>query len=205
MVDLDIKKLTAYLKRNIVGILVVYSLYAGVGLKLWDVHKDQEAEAERLSQERIVINDLKVLFEKEKAASSIEQAKRDLELQKREFLVERAETDIAKQQLDVASREKAIFESTQQLKTDQQQLSKEQQVAAVEDRIQKVISEFAELGVNLNDNYYCMSGETLRRFYSAKTKFSQIYSLVNANSLAAKYGDFIRQNMPMQRWYSCGR
>lgn len=205
VLDMDIKKLTAYLKRNVVGIIVVYTLYAGVGVTLWDVHKGQEAEAKRLAQERIVINDLKVVFETEKAAASIEQGKRDLELQKREFLVSRAESDLTKQQLDVASREKAVFESTQQLRAGQQLLSKEQQTAAVEDKIEKVISEFTELGVNLNDNYYCMSGETLRRFYSAKAKFSQIYTLVYANSLAAKYGDFIKQTMPMQQWFACGR
>lgn len=203
MLDMDIKKLTAYLKRNVVGIIVVFTLYAGVGVALWDVHKDQDAEAKRLTQERIVINDLKVGFETEKAAASIEQAKRDLELQKREFLVSRAESDLTKLQLDIATREKSVLESTQQLRTSQQLLSKEQQMAAVETKIQQVISEFTELGVNLNDNYYCLSGENLRRYNSAKAKFSQIYSLVNANYLAAKYGDFIRQNMSVRNWRGC--
>ena len=202
MLDMDLKKLVAYLKRNVVSIIVVYSLYAGVGLKLWDVHKGQEAEAKSLAQERIVINDLKVGFEREKAATSVEQAKRDLELQRREFLVGRAETDLTKQQLDVATREKAILESAQQLETSQQLLSKEQQVVDAEDRIQKVISEFSELGVNLSANYRCLDGEPLRRYNSAKAKFLQIYSLVKANSLDAKYVDFIKQNMP-QLWYGC--
>jgi hypothetical protein len=202
MLDMDIKKLTAYLKRNVVGIIVVYTLYAGVGVALWDVHKGQEAEAKSLAQERIVINDLKVVFEKEKAAALTELGNRDLELQKREFLVSRAETDLTKQQLDVATREKAVLESTQQLKTGQQLLSKEQQLADTENRIQQIISEFSELGVNLSANYRCLEGEPLRRFNSARAKFMQIYSLVKANSLDAEYIDFIKQNMP-KNWLGC--
>jgi hypothetical protein len=182
---------------------VVFTLYAGVGWKLWDVQKDQQAEAKSLSQERIAITELRIAFEKEKSLFTVEQAKRDLELQKREFLVSRTEADVNKQQLDVVSREKAVLESTQQLREGQQQFSKEQQVAAAEGQIQKIMSEFAELGVNLNDNYLCMNGEALRRFYSARAKFSQIYTLVNANFLAAKYGDFIKQNMPTHKWSGC--
>lgn len=202
MLDMDIKKLATYLKRNVVSIIVVYTLYAGVGLKLWDVHKEQEAEAKSLSQERVVVNDLKVEFEKEKAIASIEQAKRELELQKREFLLGRAETDLTKNQLDIATREKDILESAQELKTSQQLLSKEQQLANADDRIQKIIYEFSELGVNLGSNYRCLDGEALRRYNSAKAKFFQIYSLVKANSLEAKYIDFIKVNMP-QLWYGC--
>lgn len=203
MIDLDVKRLAAYLKRNLVGILVVYTLYAGIGLKLWDVHKDQAAEEKSLSQERIVINDLKVAFEKEKASLSVEQAKRDLELQKREFLVERAEGDLAKQKLEIASREQLLLDSTQQLKTGQQLLSKEQQVADAEEKIQKIMSEFSELGVNLNDNHYCLNGEPLKRFYSARAKFSQIYTMVRANLLYQKYGDFIELNKPKRNWVGC--
>ncbi|CAI8723858.1 hypothetical protein [Pseudomonas chlororaphis] len=203
MIDLDLKKLTAYLRRNLVGILVVYTLYAGIGLKLWDVHKDQEAEKKSLSQERIVINDLKVAFEKEKASLTVDQATRDLELQKREFLVGRAEGDLAKQKLEVANREQLLLDSTQQLKNGQQLLSKEQQVADAEEKIQRMMSEFSELGVNLSDNHHCLSGEPLKRFYSARAKFSQIYTLIKANLLFQKYGDFIEQNKPQGSWFSC--
>lgn len=202
MLDMDIKKLTAYLKHNVIGILVVFTLYAGVGVALWGVHKDQEAESKSLAQERVVINNLKVAFETEKAAASLELGKRDLELQKREFEVGRAEAELTKQQLDVATREKSLLESAQQLKTMQQSLSKEQQVADTKERIQKIISEFAELGVDLRSNYRCLDGEPLRRFNSARAKFIQIYSLVRANSLESDYLDFLKQNMP-QTWYGC--
>ncbi|WP_152980189.1 hypothetical protein [Pseudomonas mediterranea] len=199
---MDIKKLTVYLRRNVVGILVVFTLYAGVAVALWGVHKDQEAESKRLAQERVVINDLKVAFETEKAASSLELGKRDLELQKREFQLGRAEADLTKQQLDIAMREKSLFESAQQLKTTQQTLSKEQQIADTKERIQKNISEFAELGVDLRSNYHCLDGDPLRRYNSARAKFMQIYSLVRANSLEAEYLDFLKQNMP-KAWYGC--
>lgn len=202
MLDVDIKKLTAYLKRNVVSIIVVYTLYAGVGMTLWDVHKDQETETKRLAQERIVINDLKVAFQTEKATALTELGKRDFELQKREFLASQAEKDLTKKQFDVASREKSLLESTQQLNTVQRALSKEQQLADTEERIQKIISEFTELGVNLSANYRCLEGEPLRRYNSARAKFLQIYSLVKTNYLDAEYIDFIKQNLP-KTWYGC--
>lgn len=203
MLDMDARKLTAFFRNNFVSLLIVSIGFAGFGYKLWEVHQAQEDEAKVLASKLVAINDLMVAFEKDKASVAVEQAKRDLELQKREFLVGRAESEVAKQQLDIAYREKTVIESTQQLKTVQQSLSKEQQLADAEDRIQKVIFEFSELGVNLNDNYRCLDGEPLRRYNSAKAKFLQIYSLVKANSLDAKYVDFIRQNMPQKDWYGC--
>lgn len=203
MLDMDARKLTTFFRNNFVSLLIVSIGFAGFGYKLWEVHQAQEEEAKVLAKKLVAINDLMVAFEKDKASAAVEQAKRDLELQKREFLVGRAESEVAKQQLDIASREKTIIESTQQLKTVQQLLSKEQQVANAEERIQKVIFEFSELGVNLNVNYRCLDGEPLRRYNSAKAKFLQIYSLVKANSLDAKYIDFIRQNIPQQTWYGC--
>ncbi|WP_223462677.1 hypothetical protein [Pseudomonas sp. A-R-26] len=203
MLDMDARKLTAFFRNNFVSLLIVSIGFAGFGYKLWEVHQAQEYEAKVLASKLVAINDLMVVFEKDKASVAVEQAKRDLELQKREFLVGRAESEVAKQQLDIAYREKTVIESTQQLKTVQQSLSKEQQVADAEDRIQKVIFEFSELGVNLNDNYRCLDGGPLRRYNSAKAKFLQIYSLVKANSLDAKYVDFIRQNMPQKDWYGC--
>ena len=205
MVDFDLKRLTAYLKRNLVGILVVATIYAGVGLKLLDVQKDQEVESKRLANERVVLNDLKVEFEKEKASSSVEQAKRELELQKREFLIARTDEEIAKQQIELRSREQSLLDSTQRLQAGQRLLSQEQVAASVEEKIQALMSEFSALGVNLDDNYFCFSGEYLQRYYSAKAKFSQIYTLAKANLLLGKYGDFIEQNRPQRRWYGCGR
>lgn len=202
MLDMDARKLTAFFRNNFVSLLIVSIFFAGFGYKLWEVHQAQEEEAKVLAKKLAAINDLMVAFEKDKANVAVEQAKRDLELQKREFQVERAETDLTKQQLDVASREKAVLESTQQLKTVQQALSKEQQLADTEERIQKIISEFTELGVNLSANYRCLEGEPLRRYNSARGKFLQIYSLVKTNSLGAEYIDFIQQNMP-KTWYGC--
>ncbi|WP_207255183.1 hypothetical protein, partial [Pseudomonas sp. GW704-E3] len=201
MVDFDFKRLTAYLKRNLVGMLVVATIYAGVGLKLWDVQKDQEIESKRLAQERVVLNDLKVEFEKEKASSSVEQAKRDLELQKREFLIARTDEEIAKQQIELGTREQSLLDSTQRLQAGQRLLSQEQVAASVEEKIQTLMNEFSELGVSLDDNYFCLTGEYLKRYYSAKAKFSQIYTLAKANLMLGKYGDFIEQNKPQRRWY----
>jgi hypothetical protein len=205
MVDLDFKRLAAYLKRNLIGMLVVATIYAGVGLKLWDVQKEQEVESKRIAQERIALNDSKVQFEKDKASVSVEQAKRDLELQKREFLIARTDQEIAKQQIELGSREQTLLDSTQRLQAGQRLLSQEQVIASVEEKIQTLMNEFSELGVNLDDNYYCFTGEYLKNYYSAKAKFSQIYTLAKANLLLGKYGEFIEQNKPQRRWYGCGR
>lgn len=205
MLDIDARKLTAFFRNNFVSLLIVSIGFAGFGYKLWDVHQAQEEEAKVLANKLVAINDLMVAFEKDKASVAVEQAKRDLELQKREFLVGRAEVDAAKQQADLAEREQHLVDASAELKVGQQLLSKEQLAAAAEDRIQKLMSEFSALGVNLNDNHFCMSGDDLRRFYSANTKFSEISSLVKANLLIAKYSDFMEQNMPRSRWYGCGR
>ncbi|KPM62949.1 hypothetical protein HB13667_16180 [Pseudomonas putida] len=172
---------------------------------MWDVHKEQEAQASRLTEQRISVNELRLAFEKEKADFKVEQAKRELELQKREFLSERAMEQIAQQKLELSDREKAFLLESRSLQADRKLLARDQVSASMEEKIQKLMSEFSELGVNLDVNYHCLSGESLMRYNVAKGKFIQIYTLAKSNLLLGKYGEFIEQNKQKAQWYGCGR
>jgi cell division protein FtsI/penicillin-binding protein 2 len=205
MFDFDVRKLLSLFRRQFLGLIVVLLGFTGLAYKLWEVHQAQAAEAKFLVSERTSINDQKVAFEKEKAAVAVEQAKRDLELQKREFLVGRAEEDVTKRLNELVGRELEVSKATEQINVGRRLLSSEQLAVAAEERIQKLMSEFSDLGVNLDDNHYCMTGEVQRRYYTASSKFSEISSLIKANLLSGKYRDFINQNQPRNKWYGCGR
>ncbi len=203
MLDIDANKLLNFIRRNLVGFIFVFIFYGGVGWKLWDIRKEQEAEGNRLTEQRIALSEVRLAFEKEKADFKIEQAKRELELQKREFLNERATEQVTQQKLEFSNKEKALFQENQNLQADRKLLSKEQVSANMEEKIQKLMSEFSELGVNLDANYHCLSGESLVRYNVAKGKFIQIYTLAKSNLLLGKYSDFIEANKPTAQWYGC--
>jgi hypothetical protein len=117
-----------------------------------------------------------------------------LALEKKEFLVEQAERNIASSTADLTRREQVLAESYAKLVAERATLESERAVASEDARIQMLISEFSALGVNLNDNHHCLSGDALIRYNAAFSKFSAITALVRASSLANKYAVFISQN-----------
>lgn len=199
----ELKRLSAYLTRQIVAVLIVFTVFGVFAYKLWDVHVAQAAEGLRLYKLRSDIESLKVSYERESATTRIDQERRKLELDKREFIISHSEQDLARSTADIANREQRLAEASAELELARKSVGKEQTIARAEDRIQQLMTEFSSLGVRLNINMYCLKDEELKRYNSALAKFSEITTLVSANHLDEKYAVFIGQNQQITRYFGC--
>lgn len=150
---------------------------------VWGEYKD-------LYKERKSLNEEIVLSEKARAEAAIALVERKAETEKREFILQQLEAQ-SKGQLAAVQQRAAQFEAAagqlQQARStvDSGQLQKE-----AEEKIQRLMSEFSGLGVNLNDPLRCDDTAGVARFNIAKAKYTEAYTLAEAYGLTKKYSNF---------------
>ncbi|SEU03885.1 hypothetical protein SAMN03159512_04705 [Pseudomonas sp. NFR09] len=203
MVDLDIKALVDFAKKNFISVLIAFVVYGGLATHLWNWGQKLSDQERALFKDRQAFSDEQVEFERRKSESSIGFVTRDKDLELRENLLKRELSDKDKALAEIALKERRILEAEEQLKVEQRLVSKDQLAKAAEDRMQALMAEFASLGVSLDMNPHCETGEVSRRYYAAQAKFSEILSLAKSHFLTGKYRDFITTNQQKRHFIGC--
>jgi hypothetical protein len=65
------------------------------------------------------------------------------------------------------------------------------------------MSQFSAMGANLNDILRCGDTDGQARYNAAKAKYSEIYTLAEANGMKEKYKSFFFHNGQHIVHYSC--
>lgn len=184
----DLKTAVTLASRRYLGPTVTVALLLVGGMTyVWSEYKE-------LNKERKSFTDEIILSEKARAAAAIALVEKKADLEKREFILQQVEAQNNDQLAALKQRAvqyEAAFVQLQQSKssTDMGQRQKE-----AEEKIQRLMSEFTALGVNLNDQVRCDDTAGVTRFNVAKAKYTEAYTLAEANGLTKKYGHFFFQN-----------
>ncbi|MBY0579865.1 MAG: hypothetical protein K2P57_12585 [Burkholderiales bacterium] len=135
-----------------------------------------------------------VRSEKNRADASIALIAQKAELEKREFVLQQLEGQ-NKEKLAAlqqrASEYEAAFGKLQQA---QSSVSQAQRQKEIEDKIQTLMSQFSAMGVNLNDPVRCGDADGQSRFNAAKAKYTEIYTLAEANGMTKRFNNFFFHN-----------
>lgn len=203
MVDFDVKALGSFAKKNFISMLIAFLVYGGLAIHLWNWNQRLGEEERVLYKDRQAFSDERLEFERKRSESSIGFVTREKDLEFRENLLKREISDKDKTLAEIALREQRILTAEDQLRIEQKLVSKDQLAKAAEDRMQVLMAEFASLGVSLDMNPHCETGEVSRRYYAAQAKFSEILSLAKSNFLTGKYRDFIMTNQQKAHFIGC--
>lgn len=181
-------------KKFIVPTIMMMLLYAGGWLVIWGEYKEVLKEKNQLAAERKSLNDEVINLEKNRASAAIVLAEKKTELEKREFILQQLEGQNKEKLSALQEGSLEVRANLERLQSAQATVSKIQRAKEVEDKIQTLMSKFSELGVNLNASLRCDDIEGERRFNAAKSIYSEIYTLAEANGLVEKYNHFFFRN-----------
>ncbi|PHH39798.1 hypothetical protein [Pseudomonas putida] len=191
-----------FIKHNIAVFLIVGGIFAGtagaVGAWLWSEYRDLLQQKAQFEQRRFELAE--VQHERERNLTEI-MNKRELDLKNREYIAGQVESSYAERESVLKARELELQRTAQQLNQDQQALIAEHGEKAAEMKLQALMSEFSAMGVNLNVKPRC--GKDQEKFYSAKSKYDEIYSWAEAHSLEKKYQNFLFHNQQSVITFGC--
>ncbi|MBI3095025.1 MAG: hypothetical protein HYY97_09150 [Rhodocyclales bacterium] len=174
-------------RRYLAPTLVVVLVLASGMTYVWGEYKE-------LLKERKALSDEIVLSEKNRADASIALIAQKAELEKREFVLQQLEGQ-NKDRLAALQQRASEYESAfGKLQQAQSSVSQAQRQKEVEDKIQSLMSQFSSMGVNLNDSTRCGDTDGQSRFNAAKAKYSEIYTLAEANGMTKRFSSFFFQN-----------
>jgi uncharacterized protein YigA (DUF484 family) len=154
---------------------------------VWGEYKD-------LLKERKSLKDEIVHSEKNRADVSIALIAQKAELDKREFVLQQLEGQ-NKEKLASLQQRASEYEATfGKLQQAQSSVSQAQRQREVEDKIQALMSQFSSMGVSLNDPLRCGDADDQARHNAAKAKYTEIYTLAEANGMEKKFKHFLSRS-----------
>lgn len=173
-----------YLAPTVIVVLVLASGMAYV----WGEYKD-------LLKERKSLNDEIVRSEKNRADASIELIAQKADLDKREFVLQQLESQNKEKLTSLQQRASEYEAAFGKLQQTQSSVSQAQRQKEVEDKLQALMSQFSEMGVNLNDPLRCADADGQARYNAAKAKYTEIYTLAEANGMTKRFNSFFFHNV----------
>jgi hypothetical protein len=173
-------------RRYIAPVLVVVLLLGSSMAYIWEEYKT-------LLKERKVFTDEVVRFQKNNADAAIVLNTKKTELEKREFVLHQQEEQYREKLVALQKRASEYEVAFGKLQGAQSSVSQAQRQKEVEDKIQILMSQFSAMGVDLNDSIRCGDASGLIRFNAAKAKYSEIYTLAEANGLTKRFNTFFNQ------------
>ena len=118
------------------------------------------------------------------------------ELDKREYVLQQREAALQQR----TGEYEAAFGKLQQ---SQSSVSHAQRQKEAEDKLQTLMSQFSEMGINLNDQLRCGDTDGRTRYNAARAKYWEIYALAEANGMTEKFKSFFFHNGHHVAHYSC--
>lgn len=174
-------------RRYLGPTVIVLSVLASGMAYVWGEYKE-------LLKERKSLNDEIVRSEKNRSDASLALIAQKAELDKRQFVLEQLE-GLNKEKLAALQQRASEYEvAFVRLQQAQSSVSQAQRQKDIEDKLQALMSQFAAMGVNLNDPLRCGDIEGQARYSAAKAKYSEIYTLAEANGMTKRFRNFFFDN-----------
>ncbi|MEP6880086.1 MAG: hypothetical protein ABI865_14700 [Nitrosospira sp.] len=160
---------------------------------VWNQYKQLYSVKDALGAERKAISEERVAFEKLRADTASAHSSRELELNTREIHAQQIEQQLKERSANVQRKTDENNAAAQTLRATGVALSQAARLRVAEENLQRLMSEFSAMGINLN-NQPCGDAAAASRFNAAKSKYSEALALSEANGLYAKYRHFFFAN-----------
>lgn len=131
---------------------------------------------------------------KELAVANIALAERKTELDKREFIVQQQERE-NKERLATIQKKMAEYDAMYaKLQQTGYDVSAAQRLKEGEKKLQRLMHEFSEMGVDMNAPLRCNDANAQAKYYAAKAKYSEVSATAEAYHLTSRYRNFLSDN-----------
>lgn len=192
---MDLKTLLAIVRgRFLAPTLVVSILSLGAMAFLWNEYKVLQKEKDVVAADRKTLYDERVAFEKLRADAAASQATHELDLQRREYVAQQVQQQLNEAATLSQKRSEEQNAAAEQLRVSATAVSQAERTRDAENKLQRLMAEFSELGVDLDDTPCDGDQASKRKFNAAKSKFNEAFALAEANGLEKKYRMFFFHN-----------
>jgi hypothetical protein len=192
--QMDSKLFLALAKRSSSSMVIAVALVVPVGIYLWNEYKDLVKQKDQLANDRRAFNDERSALEKARADGAILATERKAELEKREIALRELEKENQSMLAAVLQRRTEFSAAFDKLKQAQADVGLAQRAKLAEEKIERLMSEFSALRVNLNDTLKCNDAEGQGRYNAARAKYSEIAAIGEAYGLESRYKSFFFRN-----------
>lgn len=187
-------------QRYIVPTIVVLILLAsGMGYVLLEYKQLQEEKGSLVTERNSFYED-RILFERNRADALEKLQTRESELSQREFVLKQLEDQYKNRLGTLQSRAVEYDIAARKLQEAEASISQGHLLKEAEGQLQKLMSEFSDMGVDLNKAPRC-EDDALAKYNSAKSKFSEAVALAEAKGLYERYKQFFNEN---RQWFQSG-
>jgi len=199
---MDIKSAQVIARRYLAPAVVVILLSLGVVGFFVKEYKDLSKQKDELAEKVKGFGEDRLRYEHQRIEDERLLLARKAELDKREFLQQQYDAKYSenlaalKQRADEYSAAEANLRQTATL------VSQSQRDKDAEERLQKVISEFSALGMDITSSPPCDPARR-QRYTAAKAKYSEARALALASNLYVRYRNFFSDNETMMVSFDC--
>ena len=171
---MNLKTALVLAKRFLTSTIVVILMLGTAMAWVWDKYEKTIEERKQLAVKEIALSERKA------------------ELEKREFIVQQREKDYEERLSSLQKRVTEYDTTAAKLKQEQAEVSEAQRIKDAQGKIERLMSEFSALGVNLSRP--ACNEEARVRYNVAQAKYSEIYTLSNTYGLKGRYDHFLKSN-----------
>ncbi len=184
-------------RRYIAPTIVVILVFASCMGYVWSEYKQLQKEKDLLASERKSFYEDRILSERNRIDVATVLLTKQSELDKREFTLQQLEGKNKERLATLQQRAAEYNSAASKLQITATAISQGQQLKEVEEKLQRLMSEFSAMGVDLNDGLRCGDSEALNKYNSAKAKYSEAITLAEAWGLYKRYKHFFFKNGQM--------
>lgn len=160
-------------------------------------------ENDKLHEEQAKFTDKRVEFERYIRNEEGKLAAKKNELERKEDILAKKEQDNAARDAELNGKMNSYEAGLTSIKEREVAVSKLAKIKEAEGRIEKLISEYSDLGVNLSAQVVCGDQEAIEKKNRAENKLTEIRSLIRANGLSERYAYFLRSSSPLMINFGC--
>ena len=200
------------MKSHSVSFITFLVLFSAAGIFIWSEYKSIQTEKQEISSRQLDLKNSELKFEKEKSKSLLALKEKENQLLHKEIRMDNARKELENQiaqlkaslsdaskgnQTELVAKETKLDALIQQYQKQldhvnalEKKYSFEMRRAEIEDRVLALMSEFSDLGVDIQSPDSC-NEEYTHRYNKGKAIIDQISVLVRNYNLGDKYQTFI--------------
>lgn len=201
--NMDFKTVSELVGKHLASsIIVILVLGVGGGHFIWNEYKELLKQKNLLSQEFNKFHSEKSEFQKYRLEVTAAMQERKMELDKREFILSQLEQKNLNEIAAIQQRANEYRAAFSKLQIQQKNVSNAERIKNAEEKIQKLMSEFSSLGIDLNSTLKCNDSEAKSKFDVAKSKYYEMVAISQSYGLYDSYKQFFFHNAPSS-WHAC--
>lgn len=184
-----------FLGGTICALLILSMPVGAIWTKLDSERKEVSVEKDKLRDEFVRLANDRAELELKKSDMHRSELERKNDIDRREYALLQREKQNNDLSASLKQRSDELLSIQNKVQDEKTKMSSYQIIYNADLRVQSLIREFSELGVDLGSNTKCGSNEERRLYNIGKSKLDEAYTIAESNGILNRYKTFLLNHM----------